>query len=355
MIRSRIYRALVLLIAVIALPNSLASAEKVDASDSHITWIGRASFEYGGSVTFDWTGVYCRIRFKGDMLRVRVSDTGHNYYNLYIDTPMSGKPTGVFDTEGELVYNFPMSRGRKVHDVIFQKRTEAEQGRTTFISFETDGHFLQAEPLRARQIEFIGDSYTCGYGVEGKDSLERFSPMTENVSKSFASLLAHKLKADYTVIAHSGMGVCRNYNSKYPGWTMPKRYTCWFDMDSTSTYYGNSEWCPVTIIMLGGNDFSCGVTPDYEKFSDAYFRLLNELPDSMVVICCSKTKDTELSRYVERVVLECNHNNAYFFACDFDAYTNHRKDLGSDKHPNEKAHRRLAEQLYGFIKQFYGK
>lgn len=356
MIRSRIYRAFVLLIAVIALPNSLASAEKVDASDSHITWIGRASFEYGGSVTFDWTGVYCRIRFKGDMLRVRVSDTGHNYYNVYIDTPMSGKPTGVFDTEGELVYDFPMSRGKKVHDVIFQKRTEAEQGRTTFISFETDGHFLQAEPLRARQIEFIGDSYTCGYGVEGKDSLERFSPKTENVSKSFASLLAHKLKADYTVIAHSGMGVCRNYNSKYPGWTMPKRYKCWFDMDSTSTYYGNSEWDPLIIIMLGGNDFSCGVTPDYETFKREYFRLLSNFDmQNTTVICCTKTKNTTLSQYVEQVVRESDLWNIYFFACDFDAYTNHRKDLGSDKHPNEKAHRRLAEQLYGFIKQFYGK
>lgn len=349
-----IYRCL-LLLAVICFSESLVSAEKVDASDSRITWVGRASFEYGGSVRFDWTGVYCRIRLTGDTLRIHISDTKRNYYNVYIDRLMSDEPSQVITTQADSTYTFVMRKGKKVHDVVLQKRTEAEQGRTTFISFETDGHFLQTEPYRPIQIEFIGDSYTCGYGIENCDSTDRFTPETENVCKSFASILAHKLNADYTVIAHSGMGVCRNYNSKYPGWTMPRRYRCWFDMDSTIRYYGNSEWRPMTVIMLGGNDFSCGVTPDWKKFRDAYFKLLNQLDDSMVVVCCSKTKDTELSRYVERVVLECDHPNAYFFACDFDAYTNHREYLGADKHPNEKAHRRLAEQLYGYIKQFFGK
>ena len=332
---------------------SLASAEKIEASDSRITWVGRASFDYGGSVTFDWTGVYCRIRCTGDTLRLRIADTKRNYYNVYIDREMSDEPSQVIATMGDSIYTFSLCRCRKAHNITLQKRTEAEQGRTTVFYAETNGHFLQAEPLRARQIQFIGDSYTCGYGIEDTDSTAHFSPETENVCKSYASLIAHRLNADYEVIAHSGMGICRNYNSKYPGWTMPVRYKCWFDMDSTERYYGNSEWHPMTVILLGGNDFSCGVTPDYEQFSKAYFGLLNELPDSMLVICCTKTKDTELSRYVERVVLECNHPNAYFFACDFDAYTNHRRDLGADKHPNEKAHRRLAEQIYSYLKKFW--
>ncbi|MBO4666165.1 MAG: hypothetical protein J5612_04760 [Paludibacteraceae bacterium] len=352
MIINKLYR-FILLVAVLCLSESLAAAEKVVASDSRITWVGRAAFDHDGSVSFDWTGVYCRIRLTGDMLRMRVHDSGRDYYNMYIDVPMSGKPTGVIDIEGDIIYNIPLTRGKKIHEVILQKRTEAEQGRTTFFTFETNGRFLQAEPLRPLQIQFIGDSYTCGYGIEALDSLERFTPETENVCKSFASLVAHKLKADYTVIAHSGIGVCRNYNSRFPGWTMPVRYNCWFDMDSTSTYYGNSEWRPMTIIMLGGNDFSCGVTPDYNTFRDAYFDLLSQLDDSMLVICCTKTRNTELSRYVERVVLECDHPNAYFFAADFDAYTNHREYLGADKHPNAKAHRRLAEQLLAYLKQFF--
>ena len=341
-----------LLFAVAGFNQSLACAERVQASDRRITWVGRTAFDHDGSVQFDWTGVYCRIRVVGDTLRLHISDTGRNYYNVYIDRRMSDEPTQILTTQGDSLYQFVLRKYPKAHTVILQKRTEAEQGRTTVHSLETNGSFLQAEPLRPLQIDFIGDSYTCGYGIENCDSTARFTPETENVCKSFVSLIAHRLKADYTVIAHSGMGVCRNYNSKYPGWTMPKRYNCWFDMDSTDIYYGNSEWRPMTVIMLGGNDFSCGVTPDWEQFRDAYFGLLNQLDDSMLVVCCTKTKDTELSRYVERVVLECNHPNAYFFACDFDEYTNHREFLGADKHPDERAHRRLAEQILSFLKNF---
>lgn len=351
---NNIYIKVLLLLIVAANSVSLVSAERLDASDMRITWVGRTSFDYGGSVSFDWTGVYCRIRCTGDTLRLRIADTKRNYYNVYIDREMSEEPSQVIVTMGDSVYTIPLCRCRKVHNITLQKRTEAEQGRSTFYYIETNGHFVQAESLRKRQIEFIGDSYTCGYGIENCDSTDHFTPETENVSKTYASIIAHRLKADYQVIAHSGMGVCRNYNSKFPGWTMPKRYKYRFDMDSVNDpWYGNSEWCPITVILLGGNDFSCGVTPDYEQFRDAYFSLLKELPDSMLVLCCTKTKNTELSRYVERVVLECDHPNAYFFACDFDAYTNHRRNLGADKHPNERAHRRLAEQIYSYLRKFW--
>lgn len=332
---------------------SLVSAkERVGASDSRITWVGRTSFEHDESVRFDWTGVYCRIRLKGDMLRIRVSDTGHNYYNLYCDVPMSGEPSGVIDIEGVIVYNIPLRRGRKVHDVILQKRTEAEQGETTFHWLETDGHFLQAEPYRSLQIEFIGDSYTCGYGIETRDSTTHFTPQTENVCKTYASIIAHRLKADYFVLAHSGMGIARNYNSKFPGWTMPKRYMFRFDMDSTSNdWYGDSEWNPdVAVVLLGGNDFSCGVTPDYELFKSAYLGLLNSI-SARHIIYCTKTRNTELSQYVESVVKICGLNNVTFYACDFDEYTNHRKYLGADKHPDDRAHKRLAAQLLPVIQQ----
>ena len=78
-----IYR-FVLLCAVLFVSESLAAAEKVVASDSRITWVGRTYMDtVTGAVTFDWTGVYCRIRLTGDMLRVRVYDSGRDYYNMY--------------------------------------------------------------------------------------------------------------------------------------------------------------------------------------------------------------------------------------------------------------------------------
>ena len=63
----------------------------------------------------------------------------------------------------------------------------------------------------SRHIEFIGNSLTCGYGVEGKDRSEPYKAETENCNLSYATIIARYFNADYTLIAHSGRGVVRNY------------------------------------------------------------------------------------------------------------------------------------------------
>ena len=53
------------------------------------------------------------------------------------------------------------------HTVVLKKRTEGSEGRTTISEYITKaGELLQAEGLKERQFEVIGDSYTCGYGTE---------------------------------------------------------------------------------------------------------------------------------------------------------------------------------------------
>ena len=59
-------------------------AKVTDASDSKITYIGRVLKE-GPNVSFDWSGVQCRLRFNGTGISLRCSDTKANYYNVWID------------------------------------------------------------------------------------------------------------------------------------------------------------------------------------------------------------------------------------------------------------------------------
>ncbi len=58
----------------------------------------------------------------------------------------------------------------KQHLLRMQKRSEAEQGRTTVHSFDLEkgASLVSYFPSRARHIEFIGNSITAGYGTEGK-------------------------------------------------------------------------------------------------------------------------------------------------------------------------------------------
>ena len=63
------------------------------------------------------------------------------------------------------------------------------------------------------RIEFIGDSITCGYGVEGKTAYEGFKTTTENFMKSYAYLTAQKLGAEYSAVCYSGHGIISGYSN----------------------------------------------------------------------------------------------------------------------------------------------
>ena len=203
-------------------------AETMPASDARVTYVGRTLVE-GTDVSFDWTGVYFRLSFSGKSLTMRASDTKwaespewmakrHNYYNVWIDAPMSDEPHRIIevasaDTVIELIDPAYLKQSKlKQHTVIVQKRTEGEQGKMTIHSFSTNakGVFYQAEPIRSRQLEFIGASYDCGYGVDDTSRLAKFTPETENASRSFCAIISRYFDADYVVVAHSGMGAARN-------------------------------------------------------------------------------------------------------------------------------------------------
>ena len=133
-----------------------AFAETMPANDSRVTYVGRTLVE-GTDVSFDWTATYFRIAFSGDKLTMRASETKwdanpeeaatrHNYYSVWIDSPTSEEPYRVVEVIGEnvvieLVDPVYLKKNRRaIHEVIVQKRTEGEQGKTTIHEFATSAN-----------------------------------------------------------------------------------------------------------------------------------------------------------------------------------------------------------------------
>jgi lysophospholipase L1-like esterase len=350
-----------LLLLVLLLITPSIYAHVIPANDSRITYVGR-TLQEGNDVSFDWTGVYFRIAFSGERLAIKVSDTHRNYYNVWIDAPMSDEPHQIITVEGtdtiiELINPAYLKRSRSsVHEVIVQKRTEGEQGKTTIheIITSSNGKFMQAEPLRARQMEFIGASYDCGYGVDEVSHTAPFKPETENSSRCFPAILARYFGADHVVIAHSGMGVSRNYGSKFDGYHMPDRYLQTFDMDSTQATRwdaSKSELAPnITVIYLGGNDFSVSLQPKYEKFRDGYYRLLRSIKDNYgedhPILCVSSKAHEYLYVYIRDLVASCGMKNVEYMACCPALHLSTDEDLGAAWHPNYIGHQKMS---YAFI------
>jgi lysophospholipase L1-like esterase len=166
-------------------------------------------------------------------------------------------------------------------------------------------------PARARQIEFIGDSYTVGYG---NASTSRTCTATElrdrtDSQAAFGPLLARRLGADYRLIAFSGHGVVRNYGGAAPASSLPALYGRAIPGED-GLAKADPGWRPQLIVVnLGTNDFStplkagerwpseAALRADYRKTYVAFVRRLRRMqPQARFVLMGSDNFAGELEQ-----------------------------------------------------------
>lgn len=336
-----------------------AAREKVPAADNRITFVGRTLVSPEGTVSFDWSGVYARIVFTGGFLSLEAADTGRDYFNVWIDREPSAEPDRVvvIDRDTTLVLFSQKERRPQTHRIVIQKRTEAEQGRATFRSFEAEGKILQAEGIRERVIEFIGDSYTCGYGSENSVRDDPFRPADENPSKTYADILCRYFGADGIRVAHSGQGIDRNYNDAGRGWHMPQRYLQTFDLAHEPAWTFAGKKPSLTVIYLGTNDFSTGRQPGFAEFKAGYIRLLKAVKEhygaAHPILCVAPKHSLEHHEYISRVVESCGLQNVFFAGLPVEVHDN-GTDLGASWHPNYNGHLKKAYSLIPVVSTITG-
>lgn len=74
-----------------------------------------------------------------------------------------------------------------------------------------DMDWIQPTEKKAHMVEIIGDSITCGYGVDDEDPLHHFKTETEDVTKSYSHKTVTALGADYSMVSASGYGIISGY------------------------------------------------------------------------------------------------------------------------------------------------
>lgn len=329
------------------------------ASDARIEYTGRTSVS-GTDVSYDWSGVYARVRFTGPYLAMKCSDSRNSWFNLWIDKEMEPVPdrkflVGARDTLIVLADGL----GKGEHEVILQKCTEGEQGRFTVHSFETRGALLEADGRKDRHIEFIGDSYTCGYGTESASKDDPFLPETENCNLTYAAIISRYFGADYNLVSHSGQGICRNYDDFNPGYNMPDRYLQTFDEDKEVEWNAqDAQYRPdIVVIYLCTNDFSTGRQPHEMIFAGRYIELLRQVKanygDDIPVLCMASNVTPFSFDYIRNACMLSGLRNLSYVAVTQNAY-NQDSDLGASAHPNYKGHIKVASCVIPYISTLTG-
>ena len=105
----------------------------------------------------------------------------------------------------------PVSDGSQMKTVRILRLTEAAFGLSGIRHLDVeDGARVRPTQPKARRIEFIGDSITCGYGIESR-SPATFTTATENPTSAYAMLTARALDADCSLVAWSGIGLISSW------------------------------------------------------------------------------------------------------------------------------------------------
>lgn len=295
------------------------------------------------------------MRFVGRTLALRMADAStENYVKVWID----GEPQPKFrlDAPGGL-YSLAEGLDSGEHTVEVVRLTECFLGLIQFQGFELDpsGEALPWPEAADRRIEFIGDSITCGYGVEASDPNARFEASTENFCDAYSGLTARQLKADYLVVARSGIGMVRNYNGPYEGSeeTMPKIYPETF-YQVEGAPWDFSRFVPqVVCINLGTNDFSTtGV--NVETFVSTYIDfargVLERYPDETQLVILQGPMNNDdalggaLARIVERLREEAPERVHFL-----ELTAQGPLGFGASYHPNRAQSHLNADELTAYL------
>ncbi|MBO7059583.1 GDSL-type esterase/lipase family protein [Fibrobacter sp.] len=222
------------------------------------------------------------VQFNASATTLSFDLEGHSRWRLDVD----GSPKEYFVTGEERSVKVVKGLDGQRHRYRLIKVSETNPGYVILYKISTDkaGKFFDKPAASNRRIEFIGDSFTVGFGCEGGpgDSPDLEFEKTD-ASKSYAFLLADGLKADFQVNAASGRGIVRNYANIVPEWTLMDlyRYTVpgAAPAEPDAAVYDLATFHPqVVVIFAGINDFQ-GEPPygDKAKFKKAYADLLDRL------------------------------------------------------------------------------
>jgi len=328
----------------------------IDADDSNIEYIGRFDFSNPKIVRFDWPGVQIRTRFEGTSCSIKLKD-GNNDYNVFID----GRLHNIFSTTEDTIYVLANGIPNKVHSLLITKRTEALFGTAAFEGFILDGgkELVKLDNESIRKIEFIGDSYFTGFGIEGDSPDCVFSRETENSYLSFGPQLARKLNGEYSIVAISGIGAVRNYADSNIASLNPLPYYYERACMNETTRWQFKGWQPdLVVIRLGRNDYWSSPFPPRSVFRTGYLDLLKKIrvvyPNTNILALCGPIRKDPHCAYIKSAVLEMQTKmkDKKIKFLKMDLKLDPKKDFGCQKHPNASGHKKIADLLEPVIRKW---
>ena len=324
-------------------------------SDSFVTYEGRVVLT-DSTASFVYPGTSIGLAFEGTAVSARLKPEA-GYYSVEVDgrTVRKLNPHGTSDSLFVLADSLPEGP----HSVRLTLVSEGLFVHPEFGGFELSGRPCAATDSHDLKIEFIGNSITCGYGVEAASALEHFADSTSNFGMTYAALTAKALNAAKMVVARSGIGAYRNYADNPDGseWPMPRVYRKALISGSDAMWDFGRFRPDVVCINLGTNDLSvAGYKIDLyaRAYADFVRMVRSNYPQAQIVMLTgTMLQSPQLDE--QKAVLDSlcatlrSEGDSAVFRFDMEPQ-DMSLPMGADYHPSADTHRRMAAELTEFIR-----
>lgn len=319
-----------------------------------------AAQEFGGKdYTYQWPGTYFRAAFAGSEVFFRVVK-GEQILHVVVDgqpgVPLVKPQPGVYEVAG-------LSPAK--HRIGVYVATESQAAPDTFGGFAIPaGETALTLPRRHRQMEFIGDSHTVGYGDLSKTrNCTRGQVWSEtDDTAAFGPMTARHFHAAYQINAISGRGIVRNYGG-FQADTLPEAYP--YVLFDKKQKVDDPSWKPqVVVIALGTNDFSTPLhagerwkTRDqlHADYEATYLRFLKTLrardPHALIIVWAADVAQGEVEAEAGKVVKQLKQQadrNIEFLPIDGLSFT------ACDSHPSLADEKVISGDLIRLIDRHKG-
>lgn len=335
----------------------------VPYSHPNLRYVGRCCTPHNEYLRYSYPGFQIHALFQGTSVKFKMKPNS-GYYMVELD---NREPYKVHCPESDSVLTIAQNLAPSTHRLTVTFATEGLKHLPQFHGMILDeGCTLpQAPQLPTRKIEFIGNSITCGFGIEGTHGKEKFRYDTQNQFYTYAAIASRRLQAQCFVVARSGIGVYRNCGGKVLGdkGIMPDVYPYTL-FGTTGQLWDFSRYTPqVVCVNLGTNDTT---NPGYrtELLYKGYKRFYNTLrshyPQAKIVLLtgsmlrAGSQRLTDLCAVIERIKQEAAQaGDKEVYSLNFTPEDG-SLGYGSAYHPSMARQAKMADELTDFLKNIMG-
>lgn len=381
--------------AVFAANDVNVSSERTNTIWDSVKLLGRTHVRDDGTLWLALSGTGIEFTYQGPSFEITVLGDSNSENE---ETNQTNAARVAFYVDGEqrnkdmvrekvLKYTVPASEG-KTEVIRLLKLSESYPSTIGIAAFDIpEGGTISPTEKKTYNIEFIGDSITCGVGVDAVNgeandkSLEK-----EDITKAYSYKTAEKLDADYSMVSYAGHGVIAGY-TETPGVRDNKDgkdervtvvYDCFGKSWSNFIQYGdesgipqNVEWdfsrfpTDAVVINLGTNDFSyCRVDDKSqykvddtrgEEFVQGYIDFLGTVREKnpkAEIFCVVGPGGGPMDPYIADAVGQYTEAKKDNKVHAFPFGTIEGANAAGGFHPSDSAHTITAEKLANYMRPY---